>query len=49
MSFPLGPEIANAFLVYFGNNMLQSYSSDFKPHYYWQYVDDIFVLFTSPD
>ena len=49
MSFPLGPEIANAFLVYFGNNMLQSCSSDFKPHYYWQYVDDIFVLFTSPD
>ena len=27
---------------------IQNCQSDFKPHYYRQYVDDIFVLFTSP-
>ena len=25
------------------------YPSDFKYCYYWQYVDDIFVLFISPE
>ena len=38
----LGLKPTNAFLVYF-----QNYPSDFKPHYYRRYVDDIFVLFTS--
>ena len=27
---------------------LRNCPSDFKPHYYRRYVDDIFVLFTSP-
>ena len=40
--------MANAFLVYFEKNWLQNCPSDFRPHYYQQYVDDIFVLFTSP-
>ena len=44
----LGPTLANAFLVHFEKNSLQNCSSDFKPHYYRLYVDDIFVLFTSP-
>ena len=44
MGSPLGPTLANAFLVHFEKNC----PSDFKPHYYQQYVDDIFVLFTSP-
>ena len=44
----LGPTLANAFLVHFEKNWLQNCPSDFKPHYYRQYVDDIFVLFTSP-
>ena len=44
----LGPALANAFLVHFEKNWLQNYPSDFKPHYYRRYVDDIFVLFTSP-
>ena len=44
----LGPTLANAFLVHFEKNWLQNCSSDFKPHYYRRYVDDIFVLFTSP-
>ena len=48
MGSPLGPTLANAFLVYFEKNWLQNCPSDFKPHYYRRYVDDIFVLFTSP-
>ena len=48
MGSPLGPTLANAFLVYFEKTCLQNCPSDFKPHYYQQYVDDIFVLFTSP-
>ena len=48
MGSPLGPTLANAFLVHFEKNWLQNCPSDFKPHYYRRYVDDIFVLFTSP-
>ena len=44
----LGSALANAFLVHFEKNWLQNYPSDFKPHYYRRYVDDIFVLFTLP-
>ena len=44
MGSPLGPTLANGFLVHFEKNC----PSDFKPHYYQQYFDDIFVLFTSP-
>ena len=48
MGSSLGPTLANAFVVHFGKNWLQNCSSDFKPHYYRRYVDDIFVLFTLP-
>ena len=48
MGSPLGPTLANAFLVHFEKNWLRNCPSDFKPHYYRRYVDDIFVLFTSP-
>ena len=48
MGSPLGPTLVNAFLVHFEQNWLQNCPSDFKPHYYRCYVDDIFVLFTSP-
>ena len=48
MVSPLGPTLANAFLVHFGKNWLQNCPSDFKPHYQRRYVNDIFVLFTSP-
>ena len=44
----LGMTLANAFHVYFEENWLQPFPSDFKPRYYRRYVDDIFVLFTSP-
>ena len=47
MGSPLGPAVANTFLVHFKKNWLQSCQSDFEPHYYRRYVDDIFVLFTS--
>ena len=45
---PLGPTLANTFLVHFEKNWLQNCPSDFKPHDYRQYVNDIFVLFMSP-
>ena len=48
MGSPLGPALANAFLVHCEKNWLRNYPSDFKPHYYRRYVADIFVLFTSP-
>ena len=46
MGSPLGP-LAIAFLVHFEKNWLQNCPSDLKPHYYRQYINDIFVLFTS--
>ena len=48
MTWPLGPTLANAFLVHFEKNWLQNYPSHFKPHYYRWDANDIFVLFTSP-
>ena len=49
MGLHLGPTLANAFLVYFENDWLSNCSSDFKPHYYRRYVDNIFVSFTSAE
>ena len=49
MGSPLGPILTNAFLAYFENNWLQNFSSAFEAHYYKQYVDDIFALFTSTE
>ena len=37
-----------AFFVHFEKNWLQNCPSGFKPCYYRRYVDDILVLFTSP-
>ena len=48
MGSPLDPKLANAFLAHFEKNWLQNCPSDFKHHHYRRYVDDIFVLFTSP-
>ena len=48
MGLPLGQTLANAFQVHFGRNWLQNCPSDLKPYYCRPYVDDIFVLFTSP-
>ena len=49
MSSPLGPKLTNVLLVYFEKDWLQNCPSDFNPHYDRRYVDDIFVLFTSPE
>ena len=48
MNSPLDPTLANAFLLHFEKNWLQNCPSDFRPYYYRLYVDDNFVLFTSP-
>ena len=45
MGSPLGPILANAFLVYFEKNWLLNCLSVFKPHYYRGYVD---IFFCSP-
>ena len=37
------------FLYTLKKNWLQNWPSDFKPHYYRWYVDEIFVLFISPE
>ena len=46
---PLGLTLANAFFIFFQKNWLQNCSSDFRSHYNWWYVDNIFVLFSSPE
>ena len=47
MGFPLSPTLTNSFLVCFEKNWLQNCPSNFKPHYYRRYVDDIFALLIS--
>ena len=47
MGSPLGPTLANAFLVYHEKNWLEHCPLEYRPLYYRRYVDDIFVLFNS--
>ena len=47
MGSPLGPTLANAFLVYHEKNWLEHCPVEHRPLYYRRYVDDIFVLFNS--
>ena len=49
MGSSLGEIIANAFFACFEENWLQNYPSDFKPHYYRRYANNIFVLFPSQE
>ena len=49
MGSPLGPTLANAFLCFHEQIWLNECPDEFKPAYYRRYVDDIFVLFRSPD
>ena len=44
MGSPIGPNLANAFLVYFENNSLQNCPSNFNLHYCQRYVDGILFL-----
>ena len=45
MDSPLGPTLANAFLVYNKKNWLECCPLEYGPLHYRRYVDDIFVLF----
>ena len=47
MGSPLGLTLAHAFSCILWKQ-LQNCPSDFKPHYYQRYNDDIFVLFILP-
>ena len=49
MGSPLGPSLANAFLCHHERRWLNDCPSEFKPLYYRRYVDDVFVLFSSPE
>ena len=49
MGSPLGPTLANAFLVYHEKNWLEHCPLEYRPLYYQRYVDDIFVLFNSAE
>ena len=49
MGSPLRPSLANAFLAHHEQNWLDSCPLGYRPSYYRQYVDDIFVFFKSLD
>ena len=49
MGFPLGPILASIFLPHHEENWLNKCPIEFKPSFYGRYVDDIFVLFESPE
>ena len=46
---PLGPFLANAFLLYHEKNWLSNCPQGFKPAFYRRYLNDIFMLFKSND
>ena len=49
MGYPFGPILANAFLVSHEKNWPEHSSLEYRPLYYRRYVDDVFVLFNSPE
>ena len=46
---PLGPILANAFLVYHDKNWLEHCPLEYRPLYYRRYIDHVFVLFNSAE
>ena len=44
MGSPLGPLLANYYMAYIENTVLDDLSPDTKPTVYCRYVDDIFVV-----
>ena len=46
---PLGPTLANLFLVNYESKWLKDCPVQFAPKYYRRYVDDIFLLFMAKD
>ena len=49
MGSPLVPALSNIFMCSFESKWLRDCFNDFKPVFYSCYIDDIFVLFYSPD
>ena len=49
MGSPLGPIFPDIFLSWHERSWLSNCPTHFKPVYYQRYVDDCFLLFTSPD
>ena len=49
MGCPLSPALANIFLRSFENKWLKDCPHSLQPVFYWRYVDDIFVMFSSLD
>ena len=47
MGSPLGPTLANLFLVYYEHKWLEKCPLQFRPKYYRRYVDDFFLIFES--
>ena len=46
---PLGPTLANLFLMYYEHKWLEKCPLQFRAKYYCRYVDDIFHMFESRD
>ena len=49
MGSPLGLILANIFLPHYEENWLNECPTKFKLSFYRRYVDDIFVIFQSPE
>ena len=49
MGSPLGPILANLFLVYYEHIWSEKCPLQFRPKYYRRYVDDILLMFESRD
>ena len=49
MGSPLGPTLANLFLVSYDHKWLKKCPLQFRPKYYRGYIDDIFLMFESRD
>ena len=49
MGSPLGPTLANIFLVYYESKWLEKCPPQFRPKHYRRYVDDIFLMFENKD
>ena len=47
MGSPVGPLFTNIFLSFYETSWLNNCPSQFKPIFYWRYVDDCFLLFRS--
>ena len=45
MGLPLAPTLANLFLSHHEVNWLSDCPVEFRPHRYFRYVDDTFILF----